>query len=187
MNSLLGRGRSIPLGRVCGIPVAATPSWFVANALVIVFLAPLARLLDTSSAGGYLAAAVFALLSTTSILLHELGHALAARRLGIPITGIDLWIFGGVARLARGWDSPGSQLKVIAAGPAVTLVLFLASGALTALLTDGLSLRLLLVGAPAGSPDALMLLSMLVPINFFCWSSTSSRPIRWTAASSCTR
>ena len=57
-----------------------------------------------------------------SIVLHELGHALVARRLGIGISGIDLWFFGGIAKMSRDTDSPGTEFKIAAAGPAVTLV-----------------------------------------------------------------
>src|SRR5208283_875313 len=59
-----------------------------------------------------------------SLVLHELGHALAARRVGIPIVGIDLWFFGGLSQMRREPQSAGEEFKVAAAGPAVTLVLF---------------------------------------------------------------
>ena len=52
-----------------------------------------------------------------SILLHELGHAFVAMRNGIGITSIQLWIFGGVARMDRESDSPGTEFKVAIAGP----------------------------------------------------------------------
>src|SRR5207342_1933860 len=61
-----------------------------------------------------------------SILLHELGHAFAARRNGIGISGIQLWIFGGMARMDREADSPATELKVALAGPLVTLAIVLA-------------------------------------------------------------
>ena len=48
-----------------------------------------------------------ALLFFASLILHELGHALAARRNGIGIAGIDLWFFGGIAKLTRDADTPG--------------------------------------------------------------------------------
>ena len=49
-----------------------------------------------------------ALLFFGSILLHELGHALAARREGIAVAGIDLFLFGGVMKMSRDTDSPGA-------------------------------------------------------------------------------
>ena len=56
-----------------------------------------------------------------SILLHELGHAIAARREGIEVTGIELFLFGGVMKMSRDTDSPGAEFRVAAAGPLVTL------------------------------------------------------------------
>ena len=58
-----------------------------------------------------------------SLVLHELGHALVARREGIAINGIDLWFFGGVAKMSSDTQSPGAEFRVAAAGPLVTLVL----------------------------------------------------------------
>jgi Zn-dependent protease len=59
-----------------------------------------------------------------SILLHELGHAAVARRNGIGISSIQLWIFGGMARMDREADSPGVEARVALAGPAVTALIF---------------------------------------------------------------
>ena len=68
-------------------------------------------------------ATISALLFFLSILLHEFGHAIVAIRNGIPIQGIDLWLFGGVAKLGRDSDSPGVEFRVAVAGPIVTLVI----------------------------------------------------------------
>jgi Zn-dependent protease len=64
-----------------------------------------------------------ALLFFVSLIAHELGHALVARRLGIGISGIDLWLLGGVAKMTRDTRTAGEEFKVAAAGPAVTLVI----------------------------------------------------------------
>jgi Zn-dependent protease len=56
-------------------------------------------------------------------LLHELGHALQARREGVEIEGITLWVFGGVAHLRGVIPTPGAELRIAAAGPAVSLAL----------------------------------------------------------------
>ncbi len=74
-----------------------------------------------SDSGPTLLAVVTALAFFASILLHELGHAVVAIRNGIPISDITLWLFGGVARMARDTDSPGTEFKVAVAGPVVTL------------------------------------------------------------------
>ena len=72
----------------------------------------------------YLAmAAAAAVLFFTSVLAHELGHALRAVREGERIDGVTLWLFGGVARLRGQPDSPGAEFRTAAAGPAATVVL----------------------------------------------------------------
>jgi Zn-dependent protease len=58
-----------------------------------------------------------------SILLHELGHAVQARRDGMRIEGITLWLFGGVAAFSGGFPSANAELRIAAAGPAVSAVL----------------------------------------------------------------
>ena len=77
--------------------------------------------LGGSSTEAYLVAVAAALLFFVSLVLHELGHALVARRNGIGIAGIDLWFFGGVAKMLARPRTPGRGVRVAAAGPAVTL------------------------------------------------------------------
>jgi Zn-dependent protease len=68
-------------------------------------------------------AIVAALLFFGSILLHELGHAVQARREGMEIDGITLWLFGGVAAFRGMFPSAGAEFRIAIAGPLVTLVL----------------------------------------------------------------
>jgi Zn-dependent protease len=117
---MLGGG-SITLFRFRGIKVSVDWSWFIALFLVILYMTDFfERLLggggSTPFVLGVLAAAGF----FGSILLHEFGHAVVAMRNGIGITSIQLWIFGGMARMDREADSPATELKVALAGPAVT-------------------------------------------------------------------
>ena len=58
-----------------------------------------------------------------SLILHELGHAFQARREGVRIEGITLWLFGGVAKIAGDIPSAGAEFRIAVAGPAVTLVI----------------------------------------------------------------
>ena len=69
----------------------------------------------------YVVAVVGALLFFVSLVLHELGHALVARRNGIGVSSIELWFFGGLAKLTRDPTTPGVDFRISAAGPAVTL------------------------------------------------------------------
>jgi Zn-dependent protease len=82
-----------------------------------------------------------------SILLHELAHALVGRRLGLPVERITLFIFGGMAELGREPDRPRVELLTALAGPAVSLLLGVASFA------AGLWLAGPLPGAPAEIGD----------------------------------
>ncbi|MBY0396595.1 MAG: site-2 protease family protein, partial [Thermoleophilia bacterium] len=68
-------------------------------------------------------AVVAALLFFASILLHELGHAVQARRDGMEIDGITLWLFGGVARFTGMFPSAGAEFRIAVAGPMVSLAL----------------------------------------------------------------
>ena len=63
-----------------------------------------------------------------SILLHEFGHALAARREGIEVSGIDLFFFGGVMKMSSDTRSPGQEFRVAVAGPLVTLLIVIVTG-----------------------------------------------------------
>ncbi len=125
---MLGGG-SFTLFRVYGIKVTVDWSWFLVLFFVIFYMSRFyGDLLDES--GAATAPFALALLSAAgffgSIVLHEFGHAVAARRNGIGITSIQLWIFGGMARMDREADSPGTELKVALAGPLVTLAIIAA-------------------------------------------------------------
>ena len=118
-------GRSIPLVRVFGIRIGVDPSWFLALFLFIWWLTDYYQtaLPGSEDSAAFALATVSALLFFISILLHELGHAIVAMRNGITIAGIDLWLFGGVAKMSRDTQSPGVEFRVAAAGPLVTLVI----------------------------------------------------------------
>ena len=117
---------SLPLGRIAGIPVSA-------NWSLLPLLALLVWQLDNSvfpasnpglGSGVYLAMGVIsALVFAVSILLHEFGHAMVARREGMTIHSITLWLFGGVARFEGFFPSGGAEIRVALAGPAVSLTI----------------------------------------------------------------
>jgi len=119
-------GDSIVLGRILGVRVGINWSWLLIAALIVWTLA---RSVFPStnpdlSGGTHLAMAVVAaLLFFASILLHELGHAVQARRDDVEIVGITLWMLGGVAKLTGRIPSAGAELRIAIAGPLVSLVL----------------------------------------------------------------
>ena len=115
---------SIQLARIFGIRIGVDASWFLILFFFIFLLSGSFRsTLDSSDGVAYATAVASALLFFASLVLHELGHALAARRQGIGIAGIDLWFFGGIAKMTRDTSTPGGELKVAVAGPLVTLAI----------------------------------------------------------------
>ena len=76
----------------------------------------------------WLAGAAGAGLFLASLLAHEVGHALVARRAGLRVRGITLWLLGGVAQLEDEPASPGDELRVAIVGPAVSLALAVGFG-----------------------------------------------------------
>ena len=122
-------GGSITLFHVRGIRIAVDWSWFLILFLVIFWMSNFySDLLGESadSATPFVLALASAAGFFGSILLHELGHALVADRNGIGISSIQLWIFGGMARMDREADGPGVEARVALAGPAVTAAIFAA-------------------------------------------------------------
>jgi Zn-dependent protease len=117
--------QNMQLARIFGIRIGVSMSWFVVLFLLILYLSKyFHQVLGGSQTTAYAIAVAGALGYFISLILHELGHALVARRLGIPIVGIDLWFLGGLSQMGREPASPGEEFKVAAAGPAVTALLF---------------------------------------------------------------
>jgi Zn-dependent protease len=119
-------GTTFGIGRISGIEIRVHWSWLLAVALIVwslsagVFPATNPGLDDSAC----LAMAIVAALAFfTSILLHELGHAVQARRDGIAVDGITLWVFGGVGSMRGQPPSAGAELRVALAGPAISLLL----------------------------------------------------------------
>jgi Zn-dependent protease len=117
---------SLPLGRIAGIPVSANWSLLPLLALLVwqlqdsVFPASNPGL----GSGAYLVMGVVsALVFAVSILLHEFGHALVARREGMTIHSITLWLFGGVARFEGFFPSGAAEIRIALAGPGVSLLI----------------------------------------------------------------
>jgi Zn-dependent protease/predicted transcriptional regulator len=117
---------SIQLGRIFGIRIGINWSWLVVVVLITWTLA--AGIFPETNPGlsdatYVVIAIVAAALFFASLLLHELGHAVQARREGIEIEGITLWLFGGVAQFKGTFPSAGAEFRIAIAGPLVSLVL----------------------------------------------------------------
>jgi Zn-dependent protease len=129
-------GSSIRLTTILGIRIGVNVSWFLILFLAIFWLqGSFADALGDDQLG-FVVAVLTAFGFFGSILLHELGHALVARREGIEVSGIDLFFFGGVMKMSRDTTSPGQEFRIAVAGPLVTLGLVVV-GALVSMAVMG--------------------------------------------------
>lgn len=114
------------IARVRGIEISVNWTWLLVVALITWSLADQVFPEQNPGLAGavYVAMALIAaLLFFSSLLAHELGHALRAVREGLEIEGITLWLLGGVARFKDPFPNAGAELRIALAGPAVSLVL----------------------------------------------------------------
>jgi Zn-dependent protease len=117
---------NLHLFRLWGIPVEIHVSWLLVLAFMTWSFATLWYpdvLPDGTTNELWLLGFLTALLMFVSILVHEFSHSLVASRNGLPICKITLFLFGGVAQMDRDVDNPVLELKMAAAGPAMSLVL----------------------------------------------------------------
>ena len=113
--------RNFQLARIFGIRIGVGISWFfVLFLFIFAVTGPFHEMLGGSRTTAYLVAVASVLSFFASLILHELGHALVARRNGLVVAGIDLWAFGGITRTGES-ENPGMEFRVAAAGPLVTL------------------------------------------------------------------
>lgn len=102
--------RTFRIGRLLGFPIEVNLSFLILLAIFSLWLGPAAGIL-------------FLVMAFGSVLLHELGHALVARHLGVEVGGIELHFFGGAAKLMGQPKSAGDEIAIAAAGPAVSFAL----------------------------------------------------------------
>ncbi len=118
--------RAFHLMRVAGIRIVIDPTWLFIFLLVVISLAgsylPEAAP-QLSIAAAWILSVVAALCLFASVLLHELSHALLARRAGIKVPRIRLFLFGGVSEMAAEPHEPRAELRIAAAGPITSLTL----------------------------------------------------------------
>jgi Zn-dependent protease/CBS domain-containing protein len=139
---------SIPLGRIAGIQVGINASVFL---IVVILVGGLttgqlpAAFPDRSVTAYLIAAIIAAVLFLASLLAHELAHSLVARRNGIEVESIVLWLLGGVAQLRGEAKTPGADFRIAIVGPLTSLGLAIGFG----LAAGGLGL-LGATGLPSG-------------------------------------
>src|SRR3954469_19214690 len=116
------RRPGLQLGRVVGVPVYLTPSWFVLAAFLVLALSPsLVESQGTTQA--YVISVSFVVLLGLSVLLHEIGHCLVARAFALPVRSITITFLAGFTEITRPPQTPGREYSVAVAGPMVSLLL----------------------------------------------------------------
>lgn len=178
------------VGAIFGIPLFVDTSWFF-----IVLLMTFAYGSDLSDDGFAFPVAavvglVMALLLFGSVLLHELGHSLVARRQGIQVNSITLFLFGGIASIDKESKTPGQAFQVAIAGPLVSFFLFVSLG-LVALIVPEQTVASLVTSRIAQINLVLTLFNLIpgLPLDggqvlkAAVWKITGSRAqgVRWAA------
>ncbi|HVP04223.1 MAG TPA: site-2 protease family protein [Dehalococcoidia bacterium] len=123
---------SLRIARILGIDIFIHWSWFAILVLLIWSLADgfykQVGGNDWSVASRWVAAVITSLAFFLSVLLHELSHSVVARRLGLPVASITLFIFGGVSSLTEEPASARDEFKVAIAGPATSFLIAVVLG-----------------------------------------------------------
>ena len=114
----------IRLGRFLGIDVLLQPSWLVVAAVLSYLLASNSQISDLNLGGWrYVAAFIFVVALYLTIFVHEVSHALMARRLGMPVRWISLNFLGGLTALEGDAASPMDSFKIAVVGPLTSLAI----------------------------------------------------------------
>ncbi len=111
------------IGSLFGIPLFLDPLWFVVFGLATLNFGFAYQQWGASLAWG--AAVIMSLLLFGSVVLHELGHSLAAKSQGIKVNSITLFLFGGIAAIEEESKTPGKAFQVAIAGPLVSIGLYI--------------------------------------------------------------
>ncbi len=117
---------SFRIGKIAGIDIYINVSWIIILVLLTVSLATgWFPQLDPgwSTATYWVTGFIASLLLFVSVLLHELAHSFVARRRGLPVTSITLFIFGGVSNIEREPTSPGVEFQMAFVGPLTSIVI----------------------------------------------------------------
>lgn len=180
-------------GSLFGIPLYIHPSWLLILALVAVSRGLLwhTRFPAWGAPVAYGSGVLMALLVFASVLVHELGHSLMARRQGLTVDSISLFLFAGVTTIEQESRTPGRALQVAIAGPALSGLLIVLFGLLT-LATPGTTHPIGIVMGNLALFNLLLVTINLLPglpldggliLKAIVWRATGSRitGIRWAA------
>jgi Zn-dependent protease/CBS domain-containing protein len=178
----------VRIGRIAGIKVTADWSVLVIGALLawgVAGGAVPAQVPGTPSWLAWVVGGLVAVLLLASLTAHELGHALLARKRGITVEGIRLWLFGGVAQMGGDWMTGRTEMLVAAIGPAITLLVAAVSVGTTWLVASlGAPPLVVLVPQWIAAVNILLLIFNLIPafpldggriLRGFIWARTNNR------------
>lgn len=178
----------VRIGRIAGIKVTADWSVLVIGALLawgVAGGAVPAQVPGTPSWLAWVVGGLVAVLLLASLTAHELGHALLARKRGITVEGIRLWLFGGVAQMGGDWMTGRTEMLVAAIGPAITFAIAAVSVGTTWLVSSlGAPPLVVLVPQWIAAVNILLLVFNLIPafpldggriLRGFIWARTNNR------------
>jgi Zn-dependent protease len=164
---MLRRSGSIKLFDLFGFRVGVDATWFVVLFLMIFVLSgPFRQTLHSSDGVAYVTTVVSVLLLFASLIVHELGHAFVARRQGIEVRQIDLYLFGGLTQMSRDAATPGEDFKIAIAGPVATCLVILVFLAVDVAIVGFHRLtHAIILDSNIHITPVLLSLSWLVPMN----------------------
>lgn len=126
-------GGAFRIARIAGIDIEIHPSWLLILALVAYTLSDGLfpdQFEGWSTAAYWITGIAAAILLFVTVLVHEMAHAIVAKRRGLDVPSITLFIFGGVSRLEKQPRTAGEEFAIAVAGPATSLAIAIVTGAL---------------------------------------------------------
>lgn len=176
---------SFSVARIFGITIEIHLSWLAILALLAWTLSDAVfpdRYEGWSTAAYWAVGCTAAVLLFVTVLIHELAHAVVAKRRGLDVPRITLFIFGGVSHMSRQPKSPGEEFAIAAAGPLTSLVIAIVSLGL-ALATEGSSEKASGIFYYLGTVNVMLAIFNILPgfpldggrvLRSIAWKRTSS-------------
>ncbi|HEY0167596.1 MAG TPA: site-2 protease family protein [Jatrophihabitans sp.] len=140
-------GWLLRIGSVLGVPIFLTPSWVLVAGFITVSYAGFLReqIPGASHALSYVLSLLFATALAASVLLHEVGHTVVSKVVGLPVRRIVVFLLGGVSEIEGEATRPRDEFAIAAAGPLVSLLLAVACWAVSLLPPEQSAVAVLLL------------------------------------------